>query len=117
MSAQLRIGGVTVPANKHICIGLTEIFGIGRKTAMKICAQTGILPSKKGHEISEDEETLLREAVSQYTIEGDLRRQKLQNIARLKSIQCYRGSRHFKRLPCRGQRTRTNAQTASRTSS
>jgi small subunit ribosomal protein S13 len=114
VSAQLRIGGVTIPANKHICIGLTEIKGIGRKSANKICAATGVTPSKKGFEVTPEEETALREAVSGYLIEGDLRRKEAQDRARLKGIQCYRALRHLKRLPCRGQRTRTNAQTASR---
>jgi len=114
VSAQLRIGGVTIPANKHICIGLTDIYGIGRKTAMRICVKTGVSPAKKGHEVSPEEETLLREAVAAYPIEGDLRRKIASDKMRLKGIQCYRALRHLKRLPCRGQRTRTNAATASR---
>lgn len=114
MSAQLRIGGVTIPANKHICIGLTAIYGIGRKTAMVICNTTGVDPAKKGSAITPEEETALREAVSGYQIEGDLRRKITADKMRLKGIQCYRALRHLKRLPCRGQRTRTNAQTASR---
>jgi small subunit ribosomal protein S13 len=114
VSAQLRIGGVTIPANKHICIGLTEIYGIGRKTAMKICQQTSVAPSKKGHELTSEEETALREAVAAFPIEGDLRRKIASDKMRLKGIQCYRALRHLKRLPCRGQRTRTNAKTASR---
>jgi small subunit ribosomal protein S13 len=114
VSTQLRIGGVTIPANKHICIGLTEIYGIGRKTAMLICAQSEVLPSKKGHEVTSDEETALREAVAAYTIEGDLRRKIASDKMRLKGIQCYRSLRHLKRLPCRGQRSRTNAKTVSR---
>lgn len=114
MSAQLRIGGVTIPANKHICIGLTEIYGIGRKTAMRLCIKTGISPSKKGYEITPEDETALREAVALYPIEGDLRRKISSDKLRLKGIQCYRALRHLKRLPCRGQNTRNNAQTASR---
>lgn len=115
MSAQLRIAGVTIPANKHICIGLTDIYGIGRKTAMKLCLQAGVTSTKKGRELSSDEETALREAITAYTTEGDLRRKIGSDKLRLKGIQCYRALRHLKRLPCRGQRTRTNAQTASRT--
>lgn len=110
----LRIGGVNIPEKKHIVIGLQEIRGIGKTRAKDVCAAAGIPESKKGFEITPEEEAKLREAVSQYTIEGDLRRKEAQDKARLKGIQCFRALRHLKRLPCRGQRTRTNAQTASR---
>ena len=115
MSAQLRIGGVTIPANKHICIGLTDIYGVGRKTAIKLCHEAKVTTTKKGRELSTDEEAALREVIAAYTIEGDLRRKIASDKLRLKGIQCYRALRHLKRLPCRGQRTRTNSQTASRT--
>lgn len=114
MSVQLRIGGVTIPGNKHISIGLTEIFGIGRKTARKICGAVDVDPAKKGSELSSDEETMLREEVGKYTVEGDLRRQIAADKVRLKGIQCFRALRHLKGLPCRGQNTRNNATTAGR---
>ena len=106
-----RIAGVNLPSHKHISIGLTAIFGIGRKRAMDLCASTQISPEKKVSELSETELESLREAIAQYQIEGDLRREISMNIKRLMELGAYRGIRHRRGLPCRGQRTKTNAKT------
>ncbi len=115
MSIGLRIAGVTIPGQKHIEVGLTSIFGIGRKTARKICEAAGVNPSMKGTELSNEDETALRAEVDKFPTEGDLRRKISGDKMRLKGIQCYRALRHLKGLPCHGQRTRTNAKTAGRT--
>ena len=114
MSTGLRIAGVTIPGKKHIEIGLTSIFGVGRKTARKICAEAGVNPSAKGMELSNEDETALRAEVEKFTTEGDLRRKIAADKMRLKAIQCYRALRHLKGLPCRGQNTRNNSETAGR---
>jgi small subunit ribosomal protein S13 len=106
-----RIAGENIPDHKHIEIGLTHIFGIGRKTARKICDITNVLFSKKVKELSDAELELLRQEVAKYTTGGDLRREKTMAIKRLMDMGCYRGYRHRKGLPVRGQRTRTNART------
>ena len=107
-----RIAGIDLPKDKRIEIGLTYIYGIGRKSAQDILAQTGINPDTRVKDLTEAEEAKLREAIDQsYTVEGDLRRNVALDIKRLTEIQCYRGVRHRKGLPCRGQRTKTNART------
>lgn len=106
-----RIAGINIPPQKHTEIGLTSIFGVGRSTARKICEACGIEYSKKVKDLSDAEVEKIREQVGQLTIEGDLRREVTMNIKRLMDIGCYRGFRHRRGLPVRGQRTRTNART------
>ena len=107
-----RINGVDLPNDKRVEIGLTYIYGIGRTTASQICEATGVDPSTRCRDLTEDEVTKMRDyIVNNYTTEGDLRRDRRQNIARLMEIGCYRGLRHRKGLPVRGQRTHTNART------
>lgn len=106
-----RIAGVNIPANKHIVIGLRSIYGVGQTTSQKICEDTKIDPVTKVRELSEEQLEALRQAVSQYKIEGDLRRDVSMNIKRLMDMGCYRGIRHRRSLPLRGQRTKTNART------
>lgn len=108
----MRIGGVDLPNDKRIEIALTYIFGIGRSRANEVLDKAQIDPDKKTHELTSDEVTRLRNLIeSEYTIEGELRSQIRRNIQRLKDIECYRGIRHKKGLPVRGQRTRSNART------
>ena len=108
-----RIAGVDLPKNKRIEIGLTYIFGIGRSSSQKILAQAGIDPNKRVHELSEEEAGLIRKVMADagYRVEGDLRREIAMNIKRLMDIGCYRGLRHRRGLPVRGQRTHSNART------
>ncbi len=107
-----RIAGVTLPANKRVDIALTYIFGIGRSTALAIIAKTGVAPETRVKDLAEADTNKLRDAVEkEYKVEGDLRREVLTNIKRLKEIGCYRGLRHIKSLPVRGQRTKTNSRT------
>ena len=107
-----RIAGVDLPKEKRIEIGLTYIYGIGRKSADDILAATGINPDIRVKDLSEEDATKLREYIDKhYEVEGDLRRNVALNIKRLVEIGCYRGIRHRKGLPVRGQRTRTNART------
>ncbi len=106
-----RIAGINIPDNKHAEIGLTAIFGIGRQTALAICEATDIKPSRKIRELSEEEIEKIRTEVAKYSIEGDLRREISMNIKRLMDLKCYRGLRHRRSLPLRGQRTKTNART------
>ena len=107
-----RIAGIDLPRDKRVEIALTYIYGIGRTTAMKIIAQTGIDPATRMRDITEDEAARLREVIEKgYTIEGDKRREVQTNIQRLIEIGTYRGMRHRRGLPVRGQRTRTNART------
>ena len=107
-----RIFGVDPPREKRVEIGLTYIYGIGRTTATKLCAETGVDPATRVKDLTEDEVTKLRDAIDgKYLVEGDLRRETSQNIKRLMDIGCYRGLRHRKGLPVRGQRTHTNART------
>ena len=107
----VRIAGENIPDHQHIEIGLTRIFGIGRKTARKICTETNIVFSIKVKELTDSQLEALRLAVGKYITGGDLRREKSMDIKRLMDIGCYRGLRHRKGLPVRGQRTRTNART------
>ena len=107
-----RIAGVDIPNNKRIEIALTYIYGIGRKSANDILAATGINPDTRAKDLTEDEVAKLRDEIeNSYTVEGDLRRDHAMNIKRLVEINCYRGIRHRKGLPVRGQRTKTNART------
>ncbi len=106
-----RIAGVNIPDNKHAVISLTYIFGIGRPTAQQICAQLGIDPQTRIANLSEQQLDEIRNAVAQLNIEGDLRREVSMNIKRLMDLGCYRGLRHRRSLPLRGQRTKTNART------
>ena len=106
-----RIAGVNIPENKHIEISLTHIFGIGRKRAQDICNALGIEYSKKVSDLSEDELEKVRGEVAKYTLEGDLRREVSVNIKRLMDLGTNRGIRHRRKLPTRGQRTKTNART------
>jgi small subunit ribosomal protein S13 len=104
-----RIAGVNIPTNKRIEIGLTYVFGIGPSTARKLLAQTKVDPNTAVKNLTEDEVVKLREAVEAQTVEGDLRRERSQNVKRLTEIGSYRGLRHRRGLPVRGQRTKTNA--------
>ncbi len=107
-----RIAGVDLPREKRVEIGLTYIFGIGRSASTKILAKTGINPDTRVKDLTEDEVSKLREVIdAEYTVEGDLRRQVALDIKRLMEIGCYRGIRHRRGLPVRGQRTKTNART------
>ena len=107
-----RIAGVDIPNNKRVEIALTYIYGIGRKSANDILAKTGINPDTRAKDLTEDEVAKLRDVIVQdYTVEGDLRRDVALNIKRMVEINCYRGIRHRKGLPVRGQRTKTNART------
>ena len=106
-----RIAGVNVPENKHVEISLTHIFGIGRKTAQTICEELKIDYTRKVSDLSEDEVEQLRTAIVNYVVEGDLRRNISTNIKRLMDLGSYRGIRHRRKLPTRGQRTKTNART------
>ena len=106
-----RVGGINIPDNKHIDVSLTHIYGIGRTTALKICASTGINYDTKIEALNEEDIEKLRKAVSEFLVEGDLRRENSMSIKRLIDLACYRGFRHKKKLPVRGQRTRCNART------
>jgi small subunit ribosomal protein S13 len=106
-----RIAGINVPVQKHTVIALTSIYGIGRPRALKICKDAGVNPAKKIKDLSESEIDALRNEVSKYTIEGDLRREVSMSIKRLMDLGCYRGVRHRRGLPVRGQNTRRNART------
>ena len=107
-----RIAGIALPRDKRIEIGLTYIYGIGRKSAQDILAKANIDPDIRVKDLTEAQESALREVIDkEYTIEGDLRREVAMNIKRLTEIGCYRGVRHRRGLPVRGQRTKTNART------
>ena len=107
-----RIAGVDIPNNKRVEIALTYIYGIGRKSANDILAATGINPDTRAKDLTEEEIAKLRDVIeNSYTVEGDLRREVALNIKRMVEINCYRGIRHRKGLPVRGQRTKTNART------
>ncbi len=106
-----RIAGINIPPHKHAEIGLTSIYGIGRTTAQKICDVVGIPYSKKIKDLTDSDLEKIRDEIGRITIEGDLRREMSINIKRLMDLGCYRGFRHRRGLPMRGQRTRTNART------
>lgn len=107
-----RIAGVDLPRDKRVIIGLTYIYGIGKNTSAKILATTGINEDRRIKDLTEEEVNLLRKEIdANYLVEGDLRREVTLNIKRLRDIRCYRGLRHMKGLPVRGQKTKTNART------
>ena len=107
-----RISGVNIPLNKRVEVGLTYIYGIGRSTSNELLAKVGIEPDRKVRDLTEEEVVQLRELIdNELTVEGDLRRERSQNIKRLQEIGCYRGLRHRRGLPVRGQNTKTNART------
>src|SRR5689334_19886369 len=106
-----RISGVNIPNHQHAEIALTAIYGIGRTRAQKICDAAGIARTTKIKDLNDSDMDKLRDEVGKFTVEGDLRREVTMSIKRLMDLGCYRGMRHRKGLPCRGQRTRTNART------
>ncbi|QRN41045.1 MAG: 30S ribosomal protein S13 [Neisseriaceae bacterium] len=106
-----RIAGVNIPNKAHVVIGLQSIYGIGDTRANLICSAAGVEPSKKVQDLSDAELERLRDEVAKYEVEGDLRREVSMSVKRLMDMGCYRGFRHRRGLPCRGQRTRTNART------
>lgn len=106
-----RIAGINIADHKHAEIALTAIYGVGRSTANELCQQVGIEPSIKIKELTEEQLESIRNAITKLTVEGDLRREVSMNIKRLMDLGCYRGIRHRRGLPLRGQRTRTNART------
>ncbi len=106
-----RIAGIDLPRDKRIVIGLTYIYGIGGPTAEKLVAEAGINPDTRVRDLTDEEEEKLRRLIDDYTVEGDLRREVSLNIKRLTEIGCYRGIRHRRGLPVRGQKTKTNART------
>ena len=106
-----RIAGINIPPHKHTEIGLTSIYGVGRTTAQKICTNSGVPFDRKIKDLTDADLEKLREEIGRMTIEGDLRREMSINIKRLMDLGCYRGFRHRRGLPVRGQRTKTNART------
>src|SRR4051812_30896518 len=106
-----RIAGVNIPDNKHIVIALTSIYGIGKQSSLNLCKLVDIEPSTKVSQLTEDKLEALRAEIAKMTVEGDLRRVVTMNIKRLMDLGCYRGLRHRRGLPLRGQRTKTNART------
>ncbi|HEY5558177.1 MAG TPA: 30S ribosomal protein S13 [Steroidobacteraceae bacterium] len=106
-----RIAGINIPVNKHVSIGLMHIYGIGRSRALSVCRAAGVDPSTKVRDLTEAEVNTLRTHVTRFMVEGDLRRENAMSLKRLMDLGCYRGIRHRKGLPARGQRTRTNART------
>ena len=107
----LRISGVTIPDNKRLEIGLTTVYGVGRPRAQETLTNLGIDPGKRPTDLSAAQESSLREAIEKFAVEGELKREISGNIRRLKDIKSYRGSRHQRGLPSRGQRTKTNSRT------
>ncbi|OHA89194.1 MAG: 30S ribosomal protein S13 [Candidatus Zambryskibacteria bacterium RIFCSPHIGHO2_01_FULL_43_25] len=107
----MRLLGITIPDNKRLEIGLTTIFGIGRSRAHEILKKAGVDFGLKAKDVSVEQENVIRKAIETYRLEGDLRREVSSNIKRLKDIKSYRGSRHGKQIPVRGQRTKTNSRT------
>ncbi len=108
----IRVAGVILPPKKHIKIALLSVFGIGLTRALQICQKINLNPATKVSELTEQAIKSIQQAVSEFQVEGDLRRKVSMDIKRLKDIKCYRGLRHRRRLPVRGQRTKTNARTA-----
>lgn len=106
-----RIAGINVPDDKHAEVSLTYVYGIGRSTARKVCEAAQVQPDVRIQDLSETDMDKLREQVSQLFVEGDLRRENQMNVKRLMDLRCYRGLRHRRNLPVRGQRTQTNART------
>lgn len=106
-----RIAGINIPLHKHVVVALTSIYGIGNSRARLICAETGIAPDIKVKDLTEPDVEKLRSVIARIPVEGDLRREVSMNVKRLMDLGCYRGIRHRRGLPMRGQRTRTNART------
>jgi small subunit ribosomal protein S13 len=106
-----RIAGINIPMNKHLWVGLTHIYGVGRARAHSACEAAGISPNKRVKDLTESEVNAIRSQIAKFAVEGDLRREVSMNIKRLMDLGCYRGIRHRRGLPVRGQRTRTNART------
>lgn len=106
-----RIAGINLPVNKHVIIGLTAIYGVGPSRAAEICTAADVVPSTKIRDLTEDQVERIRLEVGKFLVEGDLRREVSMNIKRLMDMGCYRGIRHRRGLPMRGQRTKTNART------
>ena len=106
-----RIAGINIPLNKHVVIALTSIYGIGQSRARRICSVAGVKPETPVKDLAEPEVANIRNAVAKLVVEGDLRRETSMNVKRLMDLGCYRGIRHRRGLPVRGQRTRTNART------
>ena len=106
-----RIAGINIPLNKHVVVALTSIFGIGHSRAQQICKSAGVASETPVKDLAEPEVADIRTAVANFAVEGDLRREISMNIKRLMDLGCYRGIRHRRGLPLRGQRTRTNART------
>ena len=106
-----RIAGINIPMNKHVWVGLTHIYGIGRTRALALCEAADVTPQTKVKDLTDAEVTALRNHVAKLVVEGDLRREVSMNVKRLMDLGCYRGIRHRRGLPTRGQRTRTNART------
>lgn len=111
VSSGMRIAGVTIPEKKPLMVGLTELYGVGRTHAAEVLAHVGVSLSARPADLSTEEENKIRQEVERFTIEGDLRRETSSNIKRLKDIGSYRGTRHIKGLPSRGQQTKTNSRT------
>ena len=107
----MRVLGITIPDEKRLEIGLTAVYGIGRPLAQSILKEAGVDFGKKAKDLNTAEENELRKIIERFTLEGELKREISSNIKRLKDIKCYRGVRHMRRLPVRGQRTKTNART------
>jgi small subunit ribosomal protein S13 len=106
-----RIAGINIPMNKHVWVGLTHIYGVGRSRAQLLCEAAGINPTTKVKDLTEQEVSAIRSQLAKFPVEGDLRREVSMNIKRLMDLGSYRGMRHRRGLPVRGQRTRTNART------
>ena len=106
-----RIAGVNIPVQKHTWVGLTHIFGVGRTRAYQICEAAGVAPATRIHDLTESEIEGIRSEIGKFAVEGDLRREVAMNIKRLMDLGCYRGLRHRRGLPVRGQQTKTNART------
>jgi len=106
-----RIAGVNIPVQKHTWVGLTSIYGIGKTRSLQVCEAAGVAPETKIRDLTEAEIESIRSEVAKITVEGDLRREVAMNIKRLMDLGCYRGLRHRRGLPVRGQRTKTNART------
>ncbi|CAA6801341.1 MAG: SSU ribosomal protein S13p (S18e) [uncultured Thiotrichaceae bacterium] len=106
-----RIAGINIPVNKHAVIGLTSIYGVGRSRAADICVAANVAPSTKIRDLTEDEVEAIRKEIGKFVVEGDLRREVSMNIKRLMDLGCYRGIRHRRGLPLRGQKTKNNSRT------
>jgi small subunit ribosomal protein S13 len=107
----MRILGITIPNEKRLDIGLTSLFGVGSTTALKVLKEVRVAPETKSKDLTIDQENAIRKLIEEMTIEGNLKREVAGNVKRLKDIKCYRGVRHMKRLPVKGQRTKTNSRT------